>query len=236
VTRKLLILQHVPWERPALLGDILTAHGVEWELDTVVTATSREALPRLDELSGVAILGGPMGALDVYEHPGLGIESNLVREAFDGGVPLLGICLGHQIVATALGAALHSGAADEVGMGEVTVAADDPAFGPAGTAQPVLHWHHDVVDAPDGATVLASTAQTPNQAFRIGDAVFATQFHPEIDARMLCEWLTQPEMAVDLAAEVAATLAADFAAAEARMRPLADAAFGAFARAALARL
>ncbi|GAB2459042.1 GMP synthase (glutamine-hydrolyzing) [Conyzicola lurida] len=236
MTRKLLILQHVPWERPALLGDILTAHGVEWELDNVVTATSREALPRLDELSGVVILGGPMGALDAGAHPGLGLEADLVREAFDGGVPLLGICLGHQIVATALGAALHSGAADEVGMGEVTVAADDAAFGRAGTSQPVLHWHHDVVEAPDGATVVASTAQTPNQAFRIGDAVFATQFHPEIDARMLGEWLAVPEMAEDLSADVARTVAADFAAAEARMRPLADAAFGAFAGAARSRL
>jgi GMP synthase (glutamine-hydrolysing) len=236
VTRRLLILQHVPWERPALLGDILTANGVDWQLDNVVAATDRAALPRLDDLSGVAILGGPMGALDSSRHPGLGLEADLVREAVAAGIPLLGICLGHQIIATALGAALHSNAADEVGVGEVTVTVDDDVLGSAGRLQPVLHWHRDVVDAPDGATVLASTPQTPNQAFRIGEAVFATQFHAEVDAPMLAEWLAEPAMADDLPAGAASSLPVEFAAVEARMLPLAEAAFGAFARAASTRL
>jgi GMP synthase (glutamine-hydrolysing) len=236
MTRYTLVLQHVPFERPAILGEILTEHSLSWRLDNVVAATERAALPRLDELSGIAILGGPMGALDVAEHPGLGLEADLIRDAFAAGVPLLGICLGHQLVATALGAALHPAAADEVGLGTVDVAADDPVFGARGTEQTVLHWHHDVVDAPDGATVLASTTQTPNQAFRIGDAVFATQFHAEVDQTMLAAWLAEPAMANDLDADTLTSLPHDFAAAENRMRPLADAAFGAFARANLERL
>ena len=236
MSRYTLVLQHVPFERPAILGDILTAHELSWRLDNVVAATGRDALPRLDDLSGIAILGGPMGALDVVEHPGLGLEADLVREAFAAGVPLLGICLGHQLVATALGAELHPEAADEVGLGTVDVVADDPVLGPEGGVQTVLHWHHDVVEAPDGATVLASTDQTPNQAFRIGDSVFGTQFHAEVDGAMLAAWLAEPAMANDLAAATLASLPVEFAAAELRMRPLADAAFGAFARANLERL
>jgi GMP synthase (glutamine-hydrolysing) len=235
VTRYALVLQHVAWERPALLGDVLSSFGLSWRLDNVVDATEREALPALDELSGIAILGGPMGALDVDAHPGLALEADLVREAFAAGVPLFGICLGHQIVATALGATLHRGAADEVGMGEVDVVANDHVFGQAGDTQPVLHWHHDVVEAPSGATVLASTAQTPNQAFRIGEAVFGAQFHPEIDATMLAAWIAEPGMAVDLSSDQRHDLAGDFRGEESRMRPLADAAFGAFARANLDR-
>ena len=229
MTRYTLVLQHVPFERPALLGEILTEHALSWRLDNIVHASDRAALPRLDELAGIAILGGPMGALDVAEHPGLGLEADLVREAFDAGVPLLGICLGHQIVATALGATLHRAAAEEVGVGTVDVVVDDPVFGSSGTQQTVLHWHHDVVDAPDGASVLASTAQTPNQAFRISDAVFATQFHAEVDRTMLAAWLAEPAMANDLDGDALLSLPHDFAAAEDRMRPLADAAFGAFA-------
>jgi len=236
MTRHTLVLQHVPFERPALLGEILTANGVTWRLDNVVAATDRSALPRLDDLSGIAILGGPMGALDVGEHPGLGLEADLVREAYAAGIPLLGICLGHQIVAAALGATLHQGAANEVGLGTVETVVDDAVFGLAGSTPTVLHWHHDVVEAPDGATILTRTEQTPNQAFRIGDSVFATQFHAEVDRAMLGEWLGEPAMAADLDDETRHTLAADFAAAEGRMRPLADAAFGAFARATLERL
>ena len=235
MTRYTLVLQHVPFERPALLGEILTAHEVSWRLDNVVAADDRSALPRLDELAGIAILGGPMGALDVDQHPGLGLEADLIREAYSAGVPLLGICLGHQLVASALGAALHPEAADEVGLGTVEVVVDDPVFGAKGTESTVLHWHHDVVDSPDGATVIASTPQTPNQAFRIGEAVFATQFHPEIDSTMLAAWLAEPAMAADLDAEASSSLLSDFAAAEGRMRPVADAAFGAFARAGLDR-
>jgi GMP synthase (glutamine-hydrolysing) len=236
MTRYTLVLQHVPFERPAILGDILTEHDLTWRPDNVVAATERAALPRLDELSGIAILGGPMGALDSGEHPGLGLEADLVREAVAAGVPLLGICLGHQIVATALGAALHAGAANEVGLGSVDVVVDDAVFGARGTESTVLHWHHDVVEAPDGATILASTGQTPNQAFRIGETVFATQFHAEVDGAMLAQWLAEPAMAGDLDAAALASLPVEFGAAEARMRPLADAAFGAFARANLERL
>ena len=142
--------------------------------------------------------------------------------------------LGHQIIATALGGTLHPAAAAEFGIGSVDVLTNDAAFGSPGDTHPVLHWHRDVVEAPAGATVLAGTAQTANQAFRIGSAI-ATQFHLEVDRPLLDDWLAAPAMAADLGADVRERIVADFTAAEPGMRRLGDAVFDQFARAAQRR-
>jgi GMP synthase (glutamine-hydrolysing) len=230
--RSVLVLQHVPWEQPAILGDVLTGNSVPW--------VSRSFLygpppPDVSEIYGLAVLGGPMGALDFDKHPGLRAEAALVRSVVDRGIPLLGICLGHQILCAALGATLHPGAADEVGVGTVRIVADDRVLGSAGDTTPVLHWHHDVVDAPDGATVLASTDQTPNQAMRLGDVTFSTQFHVEVDRPMLDRWLAVDEMADDLAAESRSSIAAEFDASAGPMGRVAHHAFTEFSDAVLLR-
>jgi GMP synthase (glutamine-hydrolysing) len=230
--RSVLVLQHVPWERPAILGELLTARGVPWISRSFLYGP---APTDLAQVAGLVILGGPMGALDFDKHPGLRAEANLVRSVADAGIPLLGICLGHQIISTALGAKLHSGAANEVGVGTVDVIADDPVFGTAGQIAPVLHWHYDVVEAPEGATVLASTEQTPNQAMRIGDLIFSTQFHVEVDRHMLDRWLAVDQMADNLAPESLLTIRADFDAAAPRMREIAGRAFNQFTDAILFR-
>jgi GMP synthase (glutamine-hydrolysing) len=230
--RSVLILQHVPWERPAILADILTAQSVPWASRSFLYGPPPQGL---SDIAGLAILGGPMGALDFYKHPGLRAEAELVQSVADAGIPLLGICLGHQIIATALGAKLHSGAANEVGVGTVDLVADDHVFGTAGDTVPVLHWHYDVVEAPTGATVLASTAETPNQAMRLGDSIFTTQFHVEVDRHMLDRWLAVDEMADELEPPTRGTIRADFDAASPRMRDIANRAFTDFADAILFR-
>ena len=230
--RSVLILQHVPWERPAILGDVLTDHSLSWVSRSFVYGA--EPL-RLSEISGLAVLGGPMNALDTTRHPGFHAEAELVRAVVDAGIPLLAICLGHQILSTALGARLHIGAANEVGVGTVDVVSDDSVLGAAGTTAPALHWHHDVAEAPDGATVIASTDETPNQAFRLGDVIFSMQFHIEVDRHMLDRWLAVDEMADELDPATRLTLGDDFDAAAPRMRGLATHAFSEFAEAVLVR-
>jgi GMP synthase (glutamine-hydrolysing) len=230
--RSVLVLQHVPWERPAILGDVLTDHSLTWVSRSFIYGPPPL---KLSEISGLVVLGGPMNALDTATHPGLGAETALVRAVVDAGIPLLAVCLGHQILSTALGAKLHIGAADEVGVGTVDVVSDDRVLGPAGTTAPVLHWHHDVVEPPAGATVLASTDETPNQAFRLGDAIFSMQFHVEVDRHMLDRWLAVDEMADELAPETRLTIASDFDAVAPRMRGLAIRASGEFAETVLSR-
>ena len=230
--RSVLVLQHVPWERPAILGDVLTEHSLSWVSRSFVYGP--EPL-KLSEISGLAVLGGPMNALDTARHPGLSTEATLVRSVVDAGIPLLAICLGHQILSTALGAKLHIGAANEVGVGTVDVVSDDSVLGASGTTPPALHWHQDIAEAPDGATVVASTDETPNQAFRLGDVIFSMQFHIEVDRHMLDRWLAVDEMADELDPATRLTLADDFDAAAPRMRGLATRAFSEFAEAVLFR-
>jgi GMP synthase (glutamine-hydrolysing) len=226
--RSVLVLQHVPWERPGILGDVLTEHSLTWVSRSFLYGP---APLRLSEIAGLAVLGGPMNAQD----PALAVEVDLVRAAVDAGIPLLAICLGHQILSTALGAELHVGAANEVGLGTVEVRVNDSVLGSAGSTPPVLHWHHDVVEAPDGATILASTAETPNQAFRLGDAIYSTQFHVEVDRHMLDRWLMVDEMADELAHETRLTLRVDFDASANRMREIATRGFSEFAETVLER-
>jgi GMP synthase (glutamine-hydrolysing) len=229
--RSVLILQHVPWEGPAILGDVLNNRYVPWDARSFLYGPP----PEHSDIAGLAVLGGPMGALDFDKHPGLRAEADLVRSVVDRGLPLLGICLGHQILSTALGAKLHSGAVGEIGMGTVDVITDDRVVGAAGSTEPVLHWHYDVVEAPDGATVLASSPHTPNQAQRIGDTIFSTQFHVEVDRPMLDRWLAVDEMADELAPETRLTIRDDFDDSAVRMRELANRAFTEFADAVLFR-
>lgn len=235
-----LILQHVPWEQPAVIGEVLTEAGIDWTLDDIVDRSQLPTSREITGFDGLVLLGGPMGALDVDEHPGLGLEAQLVRDAAVLGIPVFGVCLGHQLIATALGATLYSAAAHEVGVAEVDLLVDGE-LGMAGERLPVLHWHSDVVEAPHGSVVLASSPSTPNQAFRIEDRVFATQFHLEVDIAMLDRWLLEPAMLGDLPVttgspeEAAWRLRADVVAVAPAMREAAGRLFGAFADAVLRR-
>ncbi len=113
---------------------------------------------------------------------------------------MLGVCLGMQLLAVALGAALHQGRETEIGFAPLDVLADDAVpgtLGPLGAHPEVLHWHGDIVDLPAGATLLARTGPTPVQAFRAGTAL-GLQFHLEVDAPLLADWLAAPPMAADL--------------------------------------
>lgn len=185
----LLIIQHVPWEGP---NRILDACGSLAE--RTVKPLAGQDLPDHDEVAGVVIMGGPVSANETERHPGLATEREWLAEALRREMPLLGICLGAQLLARALGAEVRAGEAPELGYAPVEVLdPEDPILGALAPSTTVLHWHGDVFDLPDGAQPLARSAATEVQAFRKGNA-WGVLFHLEADFALLEAWLAVPEM------------------------------------------
>ncbi len=192
----LLAIQHVPWEGP---HRILDACG-ELQVRTVKPLAG-QTLPEHDEVAGAVVMGGPMNADEVERFPALAAEREWLAEAVRRRLPVLGICLGAQLLARALGAEVRAGERKEVGFAPVEVSEPaDPILGALAPSTDVLHWHGDVFDLPDGATPLASSAMTEPQAFRLGNA-WGVLFHPEADLALVEAWLAVPEM-IDEAVEV----------------------------------
>ncbi len=185
----LLVIQHVPWEGP---HRILDACGSLAE--RTVKPLAGQALPDHDEVAGAVVMGGPMNVDETDRHPELAIEREWLAEALRREMPLLGICLGAQLLARALGAEVRPGERPELGFAPVEILdLEDPILGALAPSTTVLHWHGDVFDLPDGAQHLALSAKTEVQAFRKGNA-WGVLFHPEADFALLEAWLAVPEM------------------------------------------
>ncbi|HEX6228997.1 MAG TPA: type 1 glutamine amidotransferase [Solirubrobacterales bacterium] len=186
----LLTVQHVSWETPHRILDACD------QLE-VVTAQPLDGdpLPDLAEVAGAVFMGGPMNVDDVDAYPGLASERAWLAEAITRGTPVLGVCLGAQLIARALGAEVRPGEGPEIGFAPVEVhEPEDPLLGALAPETTVLHWHGDVFDLPEGAAPLASSTQTALQAFRIENA-WGVLFHAEADAELVESWLAVPEMA-----------------------------------------
>jgi GMP synthase-like glutamine amidotransferase len=161
--------------------------------------------------------------------PYLRREEEYIRQAIGRGVPVLGVCLGSQLIAHALGAEVRRNAVKEIGWYEVHVTdagRSDPMFQEFRSPEPVFHWHGETFDLPQGAELLASSERCRNQAFRIGAAVCAMQFHLEITPAMIADWCLEDENCGDVR-ELKST-PDPFANAQ-RMEQLAGAAFGKWA-------
>jgi GMP synthase (glutamine-hydrolysing) len=175
------ILQHVPFEGPGLIATQAGARGLQLDRRHLYRG---DELPRLDQLTGLVVLGGPMGVGDTEQHPYLAGEIDLLAAATAAGIPVLGVCLGAQLLACALGGTVRRARTAEVGIGSVALTAAgerDGVLGPSGPVLPVLHWHGDTFTIPPGAQLLASSDRCVNQAFRLGCA-YGLQFHVELDA------------------------------------------------------
>jgi GMP synthase (glutamine-hydrolysing) len=178
VGRKVIVVQHAEEEGLGLLAPVLAEAGLA--IDTI---GPRDPIPRhgLEDAAGLIVLGGPMGVYDAGRHPRLDDELSLLRVAVTRKTPTLGICLGSQLLAAALGAHVYPGASKEIGWYDVTLEAgvdDDRLFGGVSSPFKALHWHGDVFDLPAGARPLAHSAMTACQAYSAGPA-WGLLFHLE---------------------------------------------------------
>ena len=185
-----LTITHSPTESVARLGGWLSAAGV---LLDVRSPYDGSPLPSLRGFDGLLVMGGAMGAYDDDVAPWLPATRDLLREAVAQQVPTLGVCLGGQLLAAALGGQVKpADEGPEFGPALVAkrdISAGDPLFGPVPFTPDVLQWHWDeITTLPAGATLLASSSRYPNQAFRIGDTAWGLQFHIETTPDMVRAW------------------------------------------------
>lgn len=179
-----LVIQQMWFEGPAAIGDVAEERGIELR---IVRTDQGEPVPSVDALDGyegIVILGGAMGALDDNEHPSLAGQRALLAAAIEKDLPVLGVCLGAQLLAVAAGGELRDGEnGSEDGLGPVELTPEglaDPVLGPAGPSFEAMHWHEDTYTLPDGAVHLATSPRYEQQAFRIGSCLYGLQFHLEM--------------------------------------------------------
>lgn len=183
-------LQHLAAEPLGIIGEALEARGVAAEY---VRLFDGEPVPDdMRDAAGLIVMGGSMGAYEQDKYPFLSREIRLIEAALKAEKPVLGICLGSQLVATALGAEVRSADRKEIGWLPVTLteaATDDKLFDSVESRFTAYHWHGDVFDLPGGAAALASSAQTPCQAFAYEERAYGLLFHLEATQKIVEDML-----------------------------------------------
>ena len=169
----------------------------------VIRLDAFEAEPRwpgIDDISGLVVFGGEMNADETERYPSLLTQRQLMRQAVDAGMPVLGICLGAQMLARALDAAVYRAPLRELGFKPVRITEAgqmDPLLRAFHSGDRVFQWHEDTFDLPDGAELLAAGDDVQAQAFRMGKNAWAVQFHFEVDAEGVEAWLRVAEPSLE---------------------------------------
>jgi GMP synthase (glutamine-hydrolysing) len=194
------VIRHVPFESLGSLEDALNLAGLKYQYFDLFTG---QQPPPIEAISALISLGGPMSANDPL--PFLTSELRLLESALRAGKPLLGICLGSQLLARALGAHVYANPVKEIGWFPVqftSEAQSDPLFQGLRKPETVFQWHSETFDLPQNSVWLASSDTCPHQAFRSSQA-WALQFHLETTPAMIAEWCAEPVNCADVAALVA---------------------------------
>ena len=198
----ILVLQHLAVEHPGIFRDFMREDGFDW---TTVELDSGEPIPDLTDFDLMLVMGGPQDVWQGREHPWLREEIAAIRHfVVDLQRPFLGICLGHQLLATAIGGRVAPAQKPEVGVMTVSktdAGQDDAVLGGLADPMTVLQWHGaEVVTLPDRAVVLASSEDCGVQAFRFCEYAYGLQCHIEITEDTVAEWAAVPAYAKSLEA------------------------------------
>ncbi len=200
VLARVLVCQHVAAEPLGVLDPLLRARG--HRIRYINFARDPDATPVLDRYQALIVLGGPMQVGHHHRHPHLLTECRLIEQALHDEVPVLGICLGGQLLAHVLDARVAPCPRAEIGWYRVDptpATASDPVLQPLDQPRPVFQWHHWGFDCPTDALSLAESEDSGCQAFRVGPSAWGFQFHLELDRRLIHRWLTLPFYRDDLA-------------------------------------
>jgi GMP synthase (glutamine-hydrolysing) len=198
--RKLLVFQHVPLEPLGTLDRQFKRAG--FRIRYVNFDRQPDARVDVDRYHGLVVLGGPQAADQTDRFPHLRYEKEAIRTAVENGYPVLGICLGAQLIAASLGGRTLRGRAPEFGWADVTPTAAgraDPLFRHFDGSEQIFQWHSDTFTLPHGAVHLASSRACAQQAFRLRDHVYGLQFHLEADRALIGRWLAAPHHLKELA-------------------------------------
>lgn len=192
--KRILVIQQVPHEGPGTLGLLAERSGFELDFIRVYKGGGRSSkVPHtIGGYSALLVLGGPMGVYEEDRHPYLRDELRLIESALSGGVPVLGVCLGSQLLARAAGARVYKGDKKEIGWYTVNLTEDglsDPLFTGLPEELTVFQWHGDTFDVPPGGRNLASSPLFRNQVIRVGRKAYGIQFHIEVTEDMVRDWV-----------------------------------------------
>jgi GMP synthase-like glutamine amidotransferase len=194
---RVLAFRHVPFEGLGWIEQALRAHAIDFDYADLYAQPAPPAEPA--DYDGLIFLGGPMSVNDGL--PYLRSEEAYIRQAIGCGIPVLGVCLGSQLIARALGAQVRRNPVKEIGWFDICLTPSgrsDPLFETFAGSETVFHWHSETFELPPGAELLASSERCRNQAFRIGATVYGLQFHLEVTPAMIAGWCREDENCGDV--------------------------------------
>ncbi len=189
---RLLVFQHSAGEPPAAFGAHALAAGDSVE---IVRLFAGDTIPSFEAFDALLVMGGPMDVWEETAHPWLAGEKTAIGDWVQSGNPFLGICLGHQLLAEALGGKCAPMAKPEIAVSDVSLAnvIGDPLLSALPSRFAALHWHGvEVVLPPTGATILGASENCANQVMRVGPKAWGVQFHPELEPGTVTQWMRDP--------------------------------------------
>ncbi len=189
---EVLVFQHDPFEDLGFFAEVLEKQRADYRV--IRLFHGEMPAEEWEHVTALIILGGPMSVDEEEGFPFLRWEKRIIRAAIDEAVPILGICLGAQLIASTLGAQVFHGPVKEIGWSPISITPHgqvDSLLGYLPESATVFQWHSDGFELPAGAIRLATSAHYSTQAFRVGKTIYGLQFHLEVTPRMIARWIDE---------------------------------------------